>query len=240
MFFDKHPEFLETSTTAADKGRLNLRHLAIIKEHEHILRGARVLDIASHDGRWSFAALEAGAEHVLGIEGRDHLAANARATMARKGVDESRYEFQVGDVHDVLTAGIGKVDVVMCLGFLYHTLRYPELFAGIRATGAKYVIVDSMVVPSKRAVIKLTKNPEQFDSMAIADRFSYQGKTLVGVPSAKGIETMLRTFNYWVLSRPDWGRIRAEHPRIRSAEQYGKGNRVTMLAISREDEAPAA
>lgn len=69
MFFDDHPEFLETSSTAAGKDRLNLRHVAIIEEHCKILSGSRVLDIASHDGRWSFAALQAGATHVTGIEG---------------------------------------------------------------------------------------------------------------------------------------------------------------------------
>lgn len=47
MFFDDHPDFLETSHTAATKGRLNLRHLGIIKENEAILRGRSVADIAS-------------------------------------------------------------------------------------------------------------------------------------------------------------------------------------------------
>ncbi len=46
MFFDENPEFLETSTTASDKERLNLRHLAIIEENADILRGSSVIDIA--------------------------------------------------------------------------------------------------------------------------------------------------------------------------------------------------
>ena len=53
MFFDEHPEFLHTSQTAATKGRLNLRHLGIIKENEAILRGRSVVDIASSIGRAS-------------------------------------------------------------------------------------------------------------------------------------------------------------------------------------------
>ena len=99
MFFDDHPEFLETSHTAATKGRLNLRHLAIIKENEDILRGRSVVDIASHDGRWSYAALEAGATRVIGIEGRQSLVENAKRTLAAKGVPESRYTMIKGDVH---------------------------------------------------------------------------------------------------------------------------------------------
>ena len=70
MFFDEHPRFLDTGSVFTERHRLNLRHRAIIERNRDILAGARVLDIASHDGRWSFAALKAGAAHVTGIEAR--------------------------------------------------------------------------------------------------------------------------------------------------------------------------
>ncbi len=233
MFFDEHPEFLDTSDTASSKGRLNLRHVAIIEEHREVLDGARVLDIASHDGRWSFAALQAGASHVTGIEGRDHLVANANKTFAAKGIDESRFRFILGDAHDTLTAGVGTFDVVMCLGFLYHTLRYPELFAGIRRTGARHVLVDTRVLPGSARVVKVVGNAEGPESMAIGDRFSHQGKSLVGIPSASAVEHMLQTFGFDVVSRPDWARIKREHPEIGRAKQYERGERVTMLAVAK-------
>ncbi len=52
-FFGKYPRFLETSGTASKPDRLNLRYEAMIQANCDILEGARVLDIASHDGRWS-------------------------------------------------------------------------------------------------------------------------------------------------------------------------------------------
>jgi hypothetical protein len=232
MFFDDHPEFLDTSTTAASRGRLNLRHLAIIDHHRDLLRGARVLDIASHDGRWSFAALEAGAAKVTGIEGRPELVEAARRTFAAKGVDPGRYDFIVGDVHDVLTQGVARVDVVMCLGFLYHTLRYAELFAGIRATGARYVIVDSKVGPNtNRAVVRLVSNPVEIQSMAVEDRFSHNGKSLVGIPNPRAIRQMLRIYGYEVTGQPDWSALAAEHPKIGSVGQYATGGRIMLLAV---------
>lgn len=234
MFFDDHPEFLETSTTAASKDRLNLRHVAIIEEHREILSGSRVLDIASHDGRWSFAALQAGAAHVTGIEGRDHLISLANETFASKGVDPSRFRFIHGDAHDLLTAGVGTFDVVMCLGFLYHTLRYPELLAGIRATGARHVVIDTRVLPGGARVVRLIRNPKEIDSMAVEDRFSYQGKTLVGTPSVSAVVHMLDSYGLDVVSQPDWARIRREHPGVTKARQYERGERVTMLAVARD------
>lgn len=67
-FFDPYAQFLTTSATSASPSRLNARHAAIIQGNLELFRGKRVLDIASHDGRWSFAALHAGAKHVTGIE----------------------------------------------------------------------------------------------------------------------------------------------------------------------------
>jgi hypothetical protein len=235
VFFDDHREFLESSTTATSVGRLNLRHLAIIDAHGDVLRGARVLDIASHDGRWSLAALEAGAAHVTGIEGRPDLVENARRTFASNRVDESRYTMIAGDAHDILTSGVGQMDVVMCLGFLYHTLRYPELFAGIRATGAKYVIIDSMVLANaKRPQVRLVGNPAHIPSMAVADRYSHNGRSLVGVPSVKAIKQMLQIYGYEVISQPDWTRLIAEHPEVRPIRKYASGERVTLLAADVE------
>ena len=89
MFFDDHPEFLETSDTATSKGRLNMRHLGMIEANADVLRGRSVVDIASHDGRWSYAALEAGARSVIGVEGRMRMVKRARATF--EGAGQGQY-----------------------------------------------------------------------------------------------------------------------------------------------------
>ena len=57
-FFDAYPRFFETSQTSTQPWRLNLRHEAIFGDNAAAFPGARVLDIASHDGRWSLAALQ--------------------------------------------------------------------------------------------------------------------------------------------------------------------------------------
>jgi 2-polyprenyl-3-methyl-5-hydroxy-6-metoxy-1,4-benzoquinol methylase len=80
-FFDSYPRFYSTSQTGAKPNRLNKRHRALIDSNEAIIRGKSVLDIASHDGRWSLAAYRAGACHVVGIEAREHLVKSAQANM---------------------------------------------------------------------------------------------------------------------------------------------------------------
>ena len=84
-FLDKFPRFYTTSHTSPDPHRLNSRYEAIIAKNADRLAGKRVLDIASHDGRWTFAALSAGAAHVTGAEPRRELIDNAESTFAESG-----------------------------------------------------------------------------------------------------------------------------------------------------------
>lgn len=234
MFFDDHPEFLQTSHTAATKGRLNLRHLGIIKENEAILRGRSVVDVASHDGRWSYAALEAGATRVIGIEGRRRLVENAKRTLAAKGVPESRYRMIAGDVHSRILGPDVVGDVVMCLGFLYHTARYVELMAGIRSTGAEYVIIDTRVLPNEeRPIVELRTERTAGQALAIRDRFALDDRVISGVPSEAAVVLMLEAAGYDVDHRTDWTALLARHPRARAVRQYARGRRVTFRARRR-------
>jgi predicted RNA methylase len=90
-FFDRHPRFFETSTVGTWSQRLALRYEAIVDSNRDIFPNAKVLDLASHDGRWSYAALCAGAAHVTGIEARPELIAAADENMKHYGISEDKY-----------------------------------------------------------------------------------------------------------------------------------------------------
>lgn len=235
MFFDEHPEFLDTSTTANDIGRLNLRHEAIITDNLDVLAGARVLDIASHDARWTFAALAGGAEHVTAIEGRPRLVEVSQTTLAAKGIGAERYDLVQSDIFEALAREEYKVDVVMCLGFFYHTLRYNELLHGIRATGAHHVIVDSKIMSGVREpTVRLATDKNDLESMALADTYSFGGKSLVGLPSLSAIRRMLGAYGYRIEKRFNWNQLIAKHPDIQFVDRYRKGGRATVRAVRSE------
>jgi len=232
MFFDDHPRFLETSETAAGRDRLNLRHEAIITGNRHILEGARVIDIASHDGRWSCAALRAGAQHVIGVEARPDLVNHSRENMAHYGISPDAYHFECGDVFDVLGDRRLKradADVVMCLGFLYHTLRYPELFAGIRRLRPKYLILDTAVYDSTEKVVRIFNESTDKQSSAVAGHGARKGRILTGWPSVPALELMLSMWDFKVEEYVDWEGLVAAHPDLRAASvhQYTQGRRIT-------------
>lgn len=234
MFFDDHDRFLETSITATNLNRLNLRHEAMIAGNADLLRGADVLDIASHDGRWSLAALEAGARSVVGVEGRPELVANAEKTLDYYRPGSTDHRFVCGDIIDYL-ADPASFDVVLCLGFLYHTLRYPDLLAGIRATGARHVVLDTRAILRNRPVIELEVDQPKYQGMAIEDQVSVAGAVLTGVPSHSAVETMFGTYGYDVVRRADWEGLVATSGRgDEGVVGYLQGRRITWTLQRRD------
>jgi hypothetical protein len=234
LFFDRFPRFFETSTTSARRDRLNLRYEAIVGQNADILPGARVLDIASHDGRWSFAALQAGAAEVTGIEARDDLARAAGETFAHYGVDEGRYRFVVGDVLDVLAREAFQADVVLCLGFLYHTLRYNELLSHIRRLEPRYLIIDTGVATEQEPVVRVQVESVVGRGHAIADRYSWHGLVLSGRPSLAALRMMLGAYGFEVEGMSDWTEMLSGNPGARHVPEYAEGRRVTVRARALE------
>ena len=235
MFFDDYDRFRTTSTTATSATRLNLRHQAMIEANRDILQGARVLDLASHDGRWSFAALQAGASHVTGVEARPRLVRNSRATFGDYGIPRRSYRFLRGDMFEVLRKQTFDVDVVMCLGFMYHTVRYPELLRGIRDANPKHLIIDTKVTLDDRPVIELRPNATVAQSNAARDEVSHGDTALAGWPSVPALELMLGIYDFEVEDRFDWPSLIRTQPdgTVRAVRDYHTGNRVTLRCRTR-------
>src|SRR5258706_7559390 len=101
-FFNAFPRFVETSETGHVLDRLNARYLGLIHENRELIAGANVLDLASHDGRFSFAALQNGAARVVGIETEPHMVQKSLANMDHYNVPRSQYEFLVGDMFELI------------------------------------------------------------------------------------------------------------------------------------------
>jgi len=221
-FFNEFDAFLATSRTHATAERLNARYRAIIEPNLAAIAGKRVLDIGSHDGRWSFAALQAGAAHVLGIEPREHLVRNAHATFGRYGVANDRYAFIQDDAFEVLRRPGVEVDTVLCLGFFYHTARHVELADLISRTAATCAVIDTVIVPqsgesdaataapesnrrvyANRLTVKLFKEPVEDEATAFRDSTTRGGGNIVASPSRESLAFIMQHFGFEV-EEFDW------------------------------------
>jgi SAM-dependent methyltransferase len=232
-FFEQFPRFYTTSSTSPDTARLNLRYEAIFGENRDIFEGASVLDLASHDGRWSLAALATGARSVIGIEARPELVKVAAENLGRYGYGADRVRFVTGDVHQVLNTQDFEADVVLCLGFLYHTLRYNELLGGIRRAKARYLIIDTfspyMTAPVPNVNV-ITEYAEEQGS-AVADTYTHGPSVLVGLPNLAAIRTMLGAYGYRVERLSDWAGLLRDNPTTEDLGDYANGRRITVRCV---------
>jgi predicted nicotinamide N-methyase len=227
-FFDPYPRFYETSETTPFPSRLNLRNEAIFGENRDIIDGARVLDIASHDGRWAFAALKQGAKSVVGIEGRPELVEFANESLAQYGIESDRYRFIAGDIFVKLAEEPIEVDVVLCLGFMYHTLRWNELMTRIRQCKPKYLIIDTAVADGKRARVQLKVEDVSEQRNAIVDEFTHGTAVVSGKPTVRALRTIVEAYGYELERLSDWSALVRDNPQDAvESRDYARGYRVT-------------
>jgi tRNA (mo5U34)-methyltransferase len=80
----------------------------------------RALDIACHEGWFAHRLMAWGAEEVVAIDIRDINV--RRATMLRDhyGISPSRLSIEQGSVYDLASDRLGRFDVVLVLGLIYH------------------------------------------------------------------------------------------------------------------------
>jgi hypothetical protein len=203
-FFGEHREFLQTEGVRKELNRLTARFDVIFGRNKHIFAGARVLDIGAHDGRWSMAALNFGAAHAHGIEGDVRYVDEANALFARRAVPPERYRFTAGHVPDALTGlGPGTYDVILCLGFYYHTPDHVRVFEALDRLRPACILLDT-------AVSKWPLKPfVQYRATSVAGRGNAvveeaRGEAVVvGKPNGRFLRLLADTYG-WRLVELNW------------------------------------
>jgi predicted RNA methylase len=250
VFGDDYPRFVELSDLTPkaqplysrerhrgaieQRNRMNERYEAMIGSNRDILDGARVLDLASHDGRFSFGALKAGAAHVTGLEVRQSLVDRAYEAFAFYEQPPETYRFLCGDVFEVLSKEKFDVDVVLCFGFLYHTYRHTELMYRIHNLAPRHMIVDTMVTRAKQQTLKVIYEEDVEDVRSAAQDAYSVGRVLVLRPSVLALEMLLSAYGFEIESVYDWKARLSGRPPVPGLEGYAQGKRVSVRCRSRE------
>jgi tRNA (mo5U34)-methyltransferase len=181
------------------------------------LAGKRVLDLACNAGFWSLSAIEAGAEFVLGVDGRQMHIDQASLVFEVKGVETSRYRFATSDVFALDLADEEPFDVVLCLGLLYHVSKPFELMERISAWNTDLLVVDTRVDPSAGPYFRI-RGQQIDDPRQALDR------PVALHPSKGAVARLAREFGY--------RDVKMLRPRFTSWEgsgSYRKGNRRAFV-----------
>ena len=231
-FFDAYPRFFHTSSTASERDRLNQRYCALIQSNADIIADRRILDIASHDGRWSLAAYKTGAEYVLGIEARQHLIEAASSNMREYQVPDRKVQFLQGDVLvelDHLEAG--RFDTVFCFGFLYHTIDHMALFRRIARLNPINLVIDTAISTYPGSIVEVRDEEIEHESTGAVGEPGTSTRAVVGTPSREALELMLRAAGFPALRYFDW--LNTDIKRWDDLKAYYLGQRISLTAMVR-------
>jgi 2-polyprenyl-3-methyl-5-hydroxy-6-metoxy-1,4-benzoquinol methylase len=185
------------------------------------LTGKRVLDLACNAGFWSLSAIEAGADFVLGIDGRQMHIDQANLVFEAKGVAPDRFDFRVGDVFTTELVDEGPFDVVLCLGLMYHVSKPFELMERISRWNSELLVIDTALDLTPGSYFHLIReNPE--DPRTAVDL------SVALVPTRKAVAQLARLFGYPA--------VKVLRPRFTSwegAEVYRDGMRRAFICSKR-------
>ncbi len=115
---------------------------------------ASAIDIASHQGWFSWQLVENGVQQVTGIEPRSEHVADARAVIAAMGLS-NRIRFEQCDVHDSSPERFGRHPLVLCFGLIYHLENPIGALRRARALTAPggLCLIETQVVPGMHGFV---------------------------------------------------------------------------------------
>ncbi|MEA2373110.1 MAG: tRNA (mo5U34)-methyltransferase [Solirubrobacteraceae bacterium] len=182
------------------------------------LDGLRVLDLGCNAGFWSLAALEAGAESVVGVDARAMHIEQAELVFAVKGVDADRYRFVESDIFDLDIARHGRFDVCLCLGLLYHVGRPVELLGMIAASGASMLVIDTALSTAAGSMLEICHDD-------IDDPRDAVGRRLVMWPTIQAVVDLVAEFGFQAAV------IEPEFEDWTGLEDYRSGRRRAVICV---------
>lgn len=186
--------------------RLNKRRTFLIEPFADDIKGARVLDLASHDGRWCYAFAGAGAKSVFGVEARAELIeqfqhypdADLRAVVTLKQND------LFAELEEQIRQGV-TYDVVGVFGILYHVMDHHRMFVLLRQLKPRLIIVDSEFMALNAPMIRMVR--ERTDNILnAAEHFEGQEIAIKGVPSYGAMKAIADTLGF-ELEWLDWEKL---------------------------------
>lgn len=170
--------------------RLGQRHRLIIEPFVDQIKGARILDLAAHDGRWSYALAHAGAAEVIGVEARQALI--DRFDHFPETAAKSRVTLLCNDLYAELEARVAAgetFDVVAVYGIFYHIMDHFRLLSLVAKLQPTLVIIDSEFIKADNAIVQVLKEEIANPLNAVSDVRGIT-HTVVGVPSKRTMEFM--------------------------------------------------
>lgn len=146
-------------TESYDGGALDAIHATRLAMLEEVLgrafgpslAGHRAIDIACHQGWFASQLARRGADEVLAVDARAEHVADTRLIAEALGLGNLRV--QQTDVHDLEQAQLGRFDLVLMLGLIYHLENPIGALRRARALTRRLCVIETQVVPGMTGMV---------------------------------------------------------------------------------------
>ena len=108
------------------------------------LLGLDVLDVGCNAGFYAIEAKRRGARRVLGVEAKRQHVRQAKFARQALGLD---IEYRRGSVYDLRVATLGRFDVTLALGLIYHCKHLMLALENLAQVTRRLMILETAVYP---------------------------------------------------------------------------------------------
>jgi 2-polyprenyl-3-methyl-5-hydroxy-6-metoxy-1,4-benzoquinol methylase len=115
--------------------------------------GASAIDLACNEGWFSHRLLEWGAQRVLGVDVRPHNIQRATLLRDHYGIGPERLEFVTADALELDTEALGRFDVVLLLGLIYHLERPLDALRMARRLSRRVCVIETQLTRQNRPIV---------------------------------------------------------------------------------------
>lgn len=183
---------------------LNGRVDTLLARHVEVIRDCRVLDLASHMGTLSYAALQLGAQQVHGVDTEDSMIHKAEDLFRRMQVAPDSYRFEVKDAFEFLeSCEPDSYDTILCFGLMYYVMEPFRLLKLMARASKRCLLLDTFTARYAALQGKDAQHyyphlkDESFESPILLTSLTQSEKKDYSLPNSfshKGKELSLTTF----------------------------------------------
>jgi SAM-dependent methyltransferase len=158
IFISPNSPFLKTDTRVKrwavpyNSECINGRISILLNNNRQFLQNKSILDVGSHTGIFSWAALQLGAKFVHGIDVEKRTVKRCTDLFLNEKISSSKYKFETDNIIDFLEKVEKKsFNTVFCFGVLYY-ITEPLRLIKLMARAAKETILIDTFTASYSAV----------------------------------------------------------------------------------------
>lgn len=194
---------------------------------------ASAIDLACNEGWFSHRLLELGASRVVGVDIRPRVIKRAQLVRDHFRIPAGRLDFRCDDVFNLSESTLGKFDVVLCLGLVYHLENPVGALRVARSLTRRVCIIESQLTRQTSPIVLGNGRTEQYEERSASfaalletdqdeNMLASSGGVLSFVPNRAALELAVTAAGFdgheWVEPAPTHNR------------QYILGDRGVLVA----------